>query len=627
MSQILFSINISKFNVSYLPVEIDQLDKNRKLLVQELNLTKPDSRKALYFAKEFVRTVSSINVIIPTFVLDQETNKFIDSLEEAASFLPKIELYQQLTDKKQLKLFTESLDSVLASLSVIKSLEDSTQKQIITSHLDIIENLLSKTVKVSDKQALIGFPRGSLDVQLLFKDLDDEWLKKVLNNGNTLRELKCILNPIRIFQAQILMENKWKKYDRNVSSTLIRRSRIKFESIVASKPISISNAIENAKNTLRALRPLDYLKNSELDKFKQLLISSSIFTNLSKELIELKNCSHSVQDVFHSTMNIAFSKTVPMKNDPDKLVAYLKENFMNNQYASFVHQFSTKFRFLEKQRKQIVKVLSQTINIKSTLTDQIFINIRHLCTQLNSDLKTVQNYVKLLNSLSPLTNIERVATEELPSMLSSARNVMDKWRELWEDNKTKNKTTQSFHRLAYFPFARETSFQLACSQRALMLYQKHDLRQKLQNFASNGCALAKKIESVPQVKKQFNDSDWRHFLSINKSITILLSGVEKLSRRLTTGDQSLKSFGNTLSVLDHINVSTFNFSLMIRILEKLKTMSIGQSREVSDFENILKQLEGLQFAAMRRKNSHIILLAHTGNFFQSFFSKQSKSDW
>uniref|UniRef100_A0A8R1ICE5 Uncharacterized protein n=1 Tax=Caenorhabditis japonica TaxID=281687 RepID=A0A8R1ICE5_CAEJA len=160
-----------------------------------------------------------------------------------------------------------------------------------------------------------------------------------------------------------------------------------------------------------------------------------------------------------------------------------------------------------------------------------------------------------------------------------------------------------------------------------MLYRKHDLRQKLQNFALNGWALAKKIESVPHVKKHFNDSDWRHFLSINKSITILLSGVEKLSRKFKTGDQSLKSFGNALSVLDHINISTFNFPLMIRTLEKLKTMSIGQSREVSDFENILKQLEGLQFAAMRRKNSLMILLAHTDNFFQSFFSKQSKSDW
>uniref|UniRef100_A0A8R1E8E7 Uncharacterized protein n=1 Tax=Caenorhabditis japonica TaxID=281687 RepID=A0A8R1E8E7_CAEJA len=248
-----------------------------------------------------------------------------------------------------------------------------------------------------------------------------------------------------------------------------------------------------------------------------------------------------------------------------------------------------------------------------------------LCTpQFKSDLKAVQNYVKLINSLTPLTNTERVATEELPSMLSAVRHVMDKWRELWEDNKTKNKTTQS---LAYFPFARETSFQLACSQRALMLYQKHDLRQKLQNFALNGCALAKKIDSVPHLKKQLNDSDWRHFLSINKSITILLSGVEKLSRTLTTEDQSLKSFGNTLSVLDRINVSTFNFPLMIRTLEKLKTMSIGQSREVSDFENILKQLEGLQFAALRRKNSLIILLAHADIFFQSFFLKQSKSDW
>uniref|UniRef100_A0A8R1IBU3 Uncharacterized protein n=1 Tax=Caenorhabditis japonica TaxID=281687 RepID=A0A8R1IBU3_CAEJA len=229
----------------------------------------------------------------------------------------------------------------------------------------------------------------------------------------------------------------------------------------------------------------------------------------------------------------------------------------------------------------------------------------------------------MLNSLTPLTNTERVAIEELPSMLSSARNITDKWRELWKNNKT----TQSFRRLAYFPFARETSFQLACSQRALMLYREHDLRQKLQNFALNGRALANKIEIVPHVKKQFNDSDWRHFLSINKSITILLAEVEKLSRTLTTEDQSVKSFGNALSVLDRINVSTFNFPLMIRTLEKLKTMSIGQSREVSDFENTLNQLEGLQFAAMRRKNSLMILLAHTDHFFQSFFSKQSKSDW
>uniref|UniRef100_A0A8R1IML1 Uncharacterized protein n=1 Tax=Caenorhabditis japonica TaxID=281687 RepID=A0A8R1IML1_CAEJA len=159
-------------------------------------MTKPDSEEAFKFSKSFVAKVSSINQIIRKSVLDLETNEFIDSLEEAASFLPKIELYQQLTDKKQSKLLTESLDSALASLSVIKSLEDSTQKQIITSHLDIIENLLSKTVKVSDKQALIGFPSGSLDVQLLFKDFDDEWLKKVLNNGNTLRELKYN-KPIR----------------------------------------------------------------------------------------------------------------------------------------------------------------------------------------------------------------------------------------------------------------------------------------------------------------------------------------------------------------------------------------------------------------------------------------------
>uniref|UniRef100_A0A8R1E738 Uncharacterized protein n=1 Tax=Caenorhabditis japonica TaxID=281687 RepID=A0A8R1E738_CAEJA len=121
-------------------------------------MTKPDSNKALDFAEEFVRKMSSINQNIQTFVFDQETNEFIDSLEEAASFLPKIELYQQLTDKKQSKLLTESLDSVLASLSVIKTLEDSTQNQVITNHLDIIENLLSKTVKVSDKKGSYRIP-------------------------------------------------------------------------------------------------------------------------------------------------------------------------------------------------------------------------------------------------------------------------------------------------------------------------------------------------------------------------------------------------------------------------------------------------------------------------------------
>uniref|UniRef100_A0A8R1IPG2 Uncharacterized protein n=1 Tax=Caenorhabditis japonica TaxID=281687 RepID=A0A8R1IPG2_CAEJA len=247
--------------------------------------------------------------------------------------------------------------------------------------------------------------------------------------------------------------------------------------------------------------------------------------------------------------------------------------------------------------------------------------------QFKLDLKALQHHVHMLSLLLPLTDRELVATEELPDMLSAARNISYIWSKLWRDNKTKIEATKSSNSLAYFPFARETSFQLACSQRALDLYQKRDLRQQLQNFVLNGWVLAEKIESLPPLEKQLIDSDWRNFLSINKSITTILSGVEKLSIEFTIEDHSLKSFGNTLSVLDHINVSTLDFALMIQTLDKLKTMSIGKSKEVSDFEYVLKQMEGLQFAAMRKNGSLTILLAQTDNFFQSFFSKQLKSDW
>uniref|UniRef100_A0A8R1EW77 Uncharacterized protein n=1 Tax=Caenorhabditis japonica TaxID=281687 RepID=A0A8R1EW77_CAEJA len=39
---------------------------------------------------------------------------------------------------------------------------------------------------VSDKQALIGFPRGSKDMEMLLTDLDDDQLKNFLNEGRSL---------------------------------------------------------------------------------------------------------------------------------------------------------------------------------------------------------------------------------------------------------------------------------------------------------------------------------------------------------------------------------------------------------------------------------------------------------
>uniref|UniRef100_A0A8R1I397 Uncharacterized protein n=1 Tax=Caenorhabditis japonica TaxID=281687 RepID=A0A8R1I397_CAEJA len=167
-----------------------------------------------------------------------------------------------------------NLKSLLSSVSIIKrSLELGSKKRVM-KQLFSIYRLMSTSFSTFDKQTLIGFPRGSEDMAILFKDLDELPLKKVLNEGKSLSELKSLLQPISNLSSEIARaENIWNGPMRIQYANIIRQNVKVYQKMEKINITAITSFLHILNASSERLEPIGDLNNSALDEFGQHLIS------------------------------------------------------------------------------------------------------------------------------------------------------------------------------------------------------------------------------------------------------------------------------------------------------------------------------------------------------------------
>uniref|UniRef100_A0A8R1DZ84 Uncharacterized protein n=1 Tax=Caenorhabditis japonica TaxID=281687 RepID=A0A8R1DZ84_CAEJA len=91
-----------------------------------------------------------------------------NTLTNISSFVVYIDKYKQLTSETNFPQLVKSVESFLPPVSIIEQLLRPVIEQLYGIH-----KLMSSSVKASEKQALIGFPRGAKDMEILSKIFDD----------------------------------------------------------------------------------------------------------------------------------------------------------------------------------------------------------------------------------------------------------------------------------------------------------------------------------------------------------------------------------------------------------------------------------------------------------------------
>uniref|UniRef100_A0A8R1EDZ5 Domain of unknown function WSN domain-containing protein n=1 Tax=Caenorhabditis japonica TaxID=281687 RepID=A0A8R1EDZ5_CAEJA len=163
--------------------------------------------------------------------------KFETSLEDLRSFVVDFEQYQLVTNETFLNNLKTSLNSLLSSISTIKSWLDAKNKHHAIKMLDDINTILAPSVFGYDKNLLIGFPNGSKDLATLFENLQENWIKRVLNGGKSVSELVRVFGPMTKFQSQLSsLEQIWMKSDRETYANTTRKSLISLRIINKSQP-------------------------------------------------------------------------------------------------------------------------------------------------------------------------------------------------------------------------------------------------------------------------------------------------------------------------------------------------------------------------------------------------------
>uniref|UniRef100_A0A8R1E6X6 DNA2/NAM7 helicase-like C-terminal domain-containing protein n=1 Tax=Caenorhabditis japonica TaxID=281687 RepID=A0A8R1E6X6_CAEJA len=186
LGQTLFSFDTSKVSIYNVPQIIERSISSLKQLYEISNSTSSEPSQFYDLIDEFTRSIVSVKKTPEGLKVYEKFNAFFNVLENADSFIAYIEKYKQLTSKQYFTKFVKNVESLLRSVSIIKRSLEINAKNRIMEKLRSFHRLINTSVTNVAKRALIGFPRGSTDLEMLLKDFDDEQLKIILNNGRPL---------------------------------------------------------------------------------------------------------------------------------------------------------------------------------------------------------------------------------------------------------------------------------------------------------------------------------------------------------------------------------------------------------------------------------------------------------
>uniref|UniRef100_A0A8R1INL9 Domain of unknown function WSN domain-containing protein n=1 Tax=Caenorhabditis japonica TaxID=281687 RepID=A0A8R1INL9_CAEJA len=459
--------------------------------------------------------------------------------------------------------------------------------------LDDINTILAPSVFGYNRKLLIGFPNGSKDLATLFENLEEDWIKDVLNGGKSVSELVRVFGPMTKFESQLsLLEQISIKSDRETYANTTRKILISLRIINKANPVDVSNSLSKVNDTFVNLGSIADVNSTVLDEFKQLLNSSEPFTSFKTQLAgfldapEVAQFSLTELDIFR--MNYR-----KLKKDEEKF-DMLKKKLNISKYSQNLEFFQNQVELLVSAKNATTGYFKTIVEFNSTTT---FANIRSLIEILQnvkSEITAVENFVKMLNSLPSFSEKEREMIERIADFLVLVKSKMSESKLLEENLKLEIKKTGGLNRLSGFPSARNLTSQLAYTERTLHFFQRKDLKQDFQILATNGEKLMEFIENLPAKEKQQVGSGWSNISSLNKSLSSLLPVIKSLPSNSTLPESNLTSFGKSLFFLDTMKIPEFNFSSMVSAINYLKSSRVGQSEKVLNAEQSLIKLEGLQ---------------------------------
>uniref|UniRef100_A0A8R1E4R7 Domain of unknown function WSN domain-containing protein n=1 Tax=Caenorhabditis japonica TaxID=281687 RepID=A0A8R1E4R7_CAEJA len=317
-----------------------------KNLSQEINSSNPKFDMAVGHFSEFYHPFLTIPTDVNNLKKKYISIQNFETLKDLRSFVVDFEQYQLLTNETFLNNLKTSLNSLLSSISTIKSWLDAKNKHHAIKILDDINTILAPSVFGYDKKLLIGFPNGSKDLATLFENLQENWIKKVLNGGKSVSELVRVFGPMTKFESQLSsLEQIWMKSDREAYANTTRKSLISLRIINKANPADVSDSLSKVNDTFVNLGSIADVNSIVLDEFNQLLNSSEPFTSFKNQLADFLNAPEIAQFSFEDELDIFKMDYGKLKKD-EKKFDMLKKKLNISKYSQNLDFFQNQLELL-----------------------------------------------------------------------------------------------------------------------------------------------------------------------------------------------------------------------------------------------------------------------------------------
>uniref|UniRef100_A0A8R1E4S5 Uncharacterized protein n=1 Tax=Caenorhabditis japonica TaxID=281687 RepID=A0A8R1E4S5_CAEJA len=250
LGEVLFSFNETQLDFGKLPNLAVGAVYFLNMLLEQLNESSSNNSNVFDTLLDLRSKISTMKVTETRNHIQEHLTEFVHILNNISSFVVFINKYKQLTSQTYLTRLSKKVESLLPSVSIIKRLLRADAKKRVIEQLQCIDRLINPRDTLYDKLALIGFPQGSKDITTLLKDLDGNQLKRFLNGGNFLSELKSFLLPMSNLSIQIeIAENVWAKTVKIKNA--VRQNLKMFQNMKKLKLTAFTSFLKNVNITLR----------------------------------------------------------------------------------------------------------------------------------------------------------------------------------------------------------------------------------------------------------------------------------------------------------------------------------------------------------------------------------------
>uniref|UniRef100_A0A8R1IED4 Uncharacterized protein n=1 Tax=Caenorhabditis japonica TaxID=281687 RepID=A0A8R1IED4_CAEJA len=536
---------------------------------------------------------------------------FNQNLDTLSSFSADYEQFKKLQNFVWLPILKEAFGRLKSTKQHLDILSKYVGEN--GTNLVVVKSFLNMTISNSS-QILISFPNGS-GISTIF---ENEWLKMVLNNGESLLTLKEALLPLLEFFESILnpgagFRHIQHTYFNGVPKILKTIEMIDFQSVLRSFSEAEANLVQQESITSFFDWGIEQLSES--------LPNSADFVSFTSELRELLNSKAYAQ--FDISEWKTFYKDIDEITDEQKF-----EKVMSSQlfldYKDLLTSLRRLIEPLESKKTEMSNFLLKISALNSTVpaikrivkVAQIMISIK----------KAMEHFIETLRYFPSL---EKYGFEAIGNFLRVTKSKIEESEKLEDSLKRKVNVSEHFDRLNTTSISRELITMLDYSQRAIGVYIEHDVHKIIHTFEANIEALNDKVNSLPDSQRHLVPSTWSYFTTDRPKSDSYLSTLKMWETQISSPNNSLYKFGDILSFPSIGYWPSFDNNYATSILESMNASTIGESKEFLDAKMSLQQLQEIHLLITSQQESISPLLNKTEDFFKQFFEKppEEKSFW